>query len=120
MAFHIELAALHAVTAAANHTQGLKPVKATRRDLFRQPIGAREFKGIDAVVINPPRAGAQAQCQQLAASTVKTIVMVSCNPATFARDARTLIDGGYRIGTVHPIDQFLWAPHLETVTTFSR
>ncbi len=115
-----DVAALEALNIAARHSQGLKPLTTSRRDLFRQPLGVREFKGIDGVIINPPRAGAQNQCTQLAASTVKTIVMVSCNPTTFARDARILIDGAYTIGSVAPINQFLWSPHLEVVATFTN
>lgn len=130
LAYDNDQPAIEALTNAAHHTQGLKPLIAARRDLFRQPLGPLEFKGqagngqrakpIDGVVINPPRAGAKAQCEQLAKSAVRRIVMVSCNPATFTRDARLLIDGGYKIGPVAPIDQFLWSPHLEVVATFTR
>ena len=119
-AYDSDIDAIDALNKAAHHTQRLKPLTASRRDLFRQPLGVREFKGIDGVVINPPRAGALKQCEQLAASPVETVVMVSCNPVTFTRDARILISGGYSIGTVHPIDQFLWSPHLELVAAFTR
>jgi len=90
------------------------------RDLFARPYEGAELVGVDLVVFDPPRAGAKAQAEALAASAVPTVVAVSCNPATFARDARTLIDGGYRLDRVLPIDQFLWSPHIELVATFRR
>ncbi|MGI9406761.1 MAG: class I SAM-dependent RNA methyltransferase [Hyphomicrobiaceae bacterium] len=119
-AYDSDGAAIDALNDAVRHTQGLKPVQAMRRDLFRQPLGARELKGIGGVIINPPRAGARSQCLELAASDVKRVVMVSCNPTTFARDARILIDGGFSMSPVTPIDQFLWSHHVEVVATFSR
>ena len=79
-----------------------------------------ELKAFDAVVFDPPRAGARAQAEQLAASSVPRVVAVSCNPATLARDARILIDGGYRLTAVTPIDQFLWSAHVEAVAVFER
>jgi 23S rRNA (uracil1939-C5)-methyltransferase len=112
--------AIAALTAAARNSKGLKPVAAERRDLFRRPLLAQELDAFDAVMIDPPRAGAKAQCEQLAASKVRRIAAVSCNPATFARDARILIDGGYRLGRVTPVDQFLWSAHIELVAHFER
>src|SRR5205814_1623297 len=97
-----------------------KPVSAETRDLFRRPLVPQELSDIDAVVFDPPRQGALAQVQQLAASRVPVIVAVSCNAATFARDAQILIGGGYRIGTVEPIDQFKYSPHVELVARFVR
>jgi 23S rRNA (uracil1939-C5)-methyltransferase len=105
---------------AARNTQGLKPVTAERRDLFRRPLMTSEFKGFDAVVFDPPRAGAEAQCAELARSQVKKIVAISCNPLTLARDLSILIAGGYRVDKVTPIDQFLWSPHVEAVATLSK
>ncbi len=99
---------------------GLKPLQVERRDLARRPVRHDELTGFDAAVIDPPRAGAAAQCEALAASTIPLIASVSCNPATFARDARTLIDGGYRLESVTPLDQFLWSPHIELVGIFRR
>lgn len=99
---------------------GLKPVELLIRDLFRRPILPSELLKIEAVVFDPPRAGAAAQVEQLAKSEVPTIIGVSCNPATFARDARTLIDGGYELTRVTPVDQFLWSPHIELVGVFRR
>ncbi len=90
------------------------------RDLFRRPYLAEELNRFDAVLFDPPRAGAKAQAVQLAASAVPVVVGVSCNPATFARDARMLADGGYRLTDVTPIDQFLWSPHVELVGVFRR
>lgn len=78
------------------------------------------MKGLDAVVIDPPRAGAEAQAARLAASTVPVIAMVSCNPATFARDPRTLTEAGYRLDWVQVVDQFRWSVHVELAARFSR
>ncbi|KQZ97505.1 class I SAM-dependent RNA methyltransferase [Agrobacterium sp. CNPSo 3708] len=105
---------------AARNTPGLKPVTTERRDLFRHPLIAKELKLYDAVVFDPPRAGAEAQCKELARSTVKKIVAVSCNPLSFARDLSILVEGGYRITSVTPIDQFLWSPHVEAVATLEK
>ncbi|MFZ2467347.1 MAG: RNA methyltransferase, partial [Parvibaculum sedimenti] len=99
---------------------GLKPVEILMRDLFRRPFLPSELLKTDAVVFDPPRAGAAAQAEQLAKSAVPLVIGVSCNPATFARDARTLIDGGYRLTRVTPVDQFLWSPHIELVGIFRR
>jgi 23S rRNA (uracil1939-C5)-methyltransferase len=115
-----DAAAVAALRAAVATTPGLKPVTAETRDLFRRPLIPEELKGFDAVVFDPPRQGAEAQARQLAASKIGTIVAVSCNPATFARDARILIDGGYRLGTVTPIDQFRYSAHVELVARFTR
>ncbi|MGB8274276.1 MAG: class I SAM-dependent RNA methyltransferase, partial [Alphaproteobacteria bacterium] len=90
------------------------------RDLERRPLIARELSDFDAVVFDPPRPGAKAQAAEIAKSDVLTVVAVSCNPATFARDARTLADRGFRLGRVMPLDQFLWSPHVELVAAFSR
>ena len=105
---------------AQRTTQGLKPLAATARDLFRRPLVPQELRDYDAVVFDPPRQGAQAQSQQLASSRIARVVAVSCNPATFARDARILIDGGFRIDDVTPVDQFRHTPHVEIVARFRR
>ena len=89
--------AIAALQKAVNHTQGLKPVEAKVRDLFRDPLAPVELAPFDAVVFDPPRAGAEAQARELALSKVKTVVAVSCEPKTFARDAAILIEGGYRL-----------------------
>ncbi len=98
----------------------LKQVVVKHRDLFRRPLSVKELVGFDAVVIDPPRAGAQMQVEQLAQSNVQTIASVSCNPNTFARDARILVDGGYQLQSVLPVDQFLWSTHLELIGIFTR
>lgn len=105
---------------AARNTQGLKPVSVEKRDLFRRPMMLSELKNYDAVVFDPPRAGAEVQMKELARSNVKTVVAVSCNPLTLARDLRLLVDGGYRIKAVTPIDQFLWSPHVEAVALLQK
>lgn len=112
--------ALMALEAGRNRAAGLRQIVTKHRDLFRRPLTAAEFKGFDAVVIDPPRAGAQAQMAELAKSDAALIVSVSCNPNTFARDARLLADGGYSLESLLPIDQFLWSPHLELVGIFRR
>ena len=111
--------ALDALTRAAR-APGLKPVRTIRRDLFRHPMGAQELADFDAVLFDPPRQGAEAQARELARSNVPLIVAVSCNPATFARDARILADGGYRLRAVTPVDQFRHTAHVETVARFER
>ena len=98
----------------------MKPVKAEARDLFRRPLVPQELREVDVVVFDPPRQGAQAQSLQLAASKVGVVIAVSCNVATFARDARILVDGGFRIEGVSPVDQFRHTPHVEVVARFSR
>ncbi len=108
-------------THAVKNTQGLKPIKAEARDLFRRPLMPQELQDVDCVVFDPPRQGAQAQSQQLAASKIARVVAVSCNPATFARDARILLDGGFKLDSVTPVDQFRHTPHEEAWSrVFSR
>ena len=99
---------------------GLKPVETAARDLFRRPLVAPELKRFDAAVFDPPRQGAEAQARELANSAIPVVVAVSCHPATFARDARLLIDGGYRITAVTPVDQFRHSAHVEIVARFER
>ena len=98
---------------------GLKPVDAQTRDLFRRPFQAQELKA-DAIVFDPPRQGAETQAREIAKSKVKLVVAVSCNPTTFARDAKILCDGGYRLMKVTPIDQFRYSMHVELVAKFVR
>ena len=112
--------AIDALRRAAAATPGLKPVAAQQRDLFRRPLMPRELDRLDAVVFDPPRQGAEAQARALAASAVSTVVAVSCNPVTFARDARILVDGGYRIMHIVPVDQFLFSAHVEVVGAFEK
>jgi 23S rRNA (uracil1939-C5)-methyltransferase len=119
-AFDSDSGAVAALQKAATSTPGLKPIKAEARDLFRRPLVPQELRDYDAVVFDPPRQGAQAQVERLAAGKIPVVVAVSCNAATFARDARILIDGGYRIEGVTPVDQFRHTPHVELVARFVR
>ncbi|HVZ69214.1 MAG TPA: hypothetical protein VG891_07100 [Rhizomicrobium sp.] len=119
-AFDSDAAMIAALAAAARGARGLKPLAAERRDLFRRPLMAAELNSFDAVVLDPPRAGAAAQTEQIARSKVARAVYISCNPASFARDARTMIDGGYRLLAVTPVDQFLWSAQLELAARFER
>ncbi|TAK47191.1 MAG: class I SAM-dependent RNA methyltransferase [Xanthobacteraceae bacterium] len=120
VAYDSESGAIDALRKAAQATQGLKPVAAEARDLFRRPLMPTELSDIKAVVFDPPRQGAVAQARQLAQSRVPVIVAVSCNATTFARDARILIEGGYRLETVTPVDQFRHTPHAELVARLTR
>jgi len=115
-----DAAAIAAFDKALRKPRGLKKVSFERRDLFRRPLVLEELEPFDAVVFDPPRAGAQAQAELLAQSSVKTIVAISCNPATFARDIRLLLDGGYTLQSVTPVDQFLYSPHIEVVGVLIR
>jgi 23S rRNA (uracil1939-C5)-methyltransferase len=119
-AFDSDATAITALQQAAAATPGLKPVSAETRDLFRRPLAAQELRDIDVVVFDPPRQGSEAQCKQIAVGKIPVIVAVSCNVATFARDARILVNGGYRLETVTPVDQFRHSPHVELVAKFLR
>ena len=114
-----EVAMVAALDKAARATQGLRRVTTEVRDLFRRPLEPDEFKGVEAVVIDPPRAGAEAQTHALAAAKIPVIAAVSCNPVSFARDAKILINGGYRLDWVQVVDQFRWSSHVELVAKFS-
>lgn len=119
-AVEADAAALDPLARAAAHTLGLKPVTTETRDLFRRPLLAAELNRFAAAVIDPPRAGAQAQVSEIAKSGLAKVVHVSCNPVTFAREARTLIDAGFDMEPVDVVDQFLWSTHVELVATFRR
>jgi len=112
--------AIDAMTAAVNRSAGRINISANARDLERRPLALHDFKGIDGIVLDPPRAGAKAQCEALATSDVNKIAYVSCNPGTFARDARRLVDGGYTLLSVAPINQFPWSSHVELIGRFER
>ena len=90
------------------------------RDLYRRPLDGSELRHFDAVVLDPPRSGAEEQVRALASTTVARIAYVSCNPATFSRDARILVDGGYKLDWVKPVGQFRWSTHVELAASFSR
>jgi 23S rRNA (uracil1939-C5)-methyltransferase len=113
-------AALSALTSAARRTTKLKPVTTEIRDLFKRPLQARELARFDGIVLDPPRAGALAQARAIARSDVARIAYVSCNPESFARDARILVEGGYRIEWVTAVDQFLWSSHIELAALLRR
>lgn len=119
-AYESDAAALAALDKSWRSSSGLKAVTTQTRDLFRRPLEPDELNKFEAVVIDPPRAGAKAQCETLAESTVQRIAFVSCNPVTFARDAVTLDKAGFRLERVQVIDQFRWSPHVELVASFSR
>jgi 23S rRNA (uracil1939-C5)-methyltransferase len=112
--------AVRALTRAFATAPGLKSIVAETRDLDRRPLLVADLAKIDVAVFDPPRAGAQAQASQFAASKVGRVIAVSCNPVTFVRDAGILIAGGYRLERVAVVDQFLWSPHIELVAVFSR
>ncbi|MFZ4808647.1 MAG: class I SAM-dependent RNA methyltransferase [Hyphomicrobiaceae bacterium] len=112
--------AMAALTAAFRGATGLKPVEARVRDLFREPLSVKELADLDAVVLDPPRAGAKAQAERLARTKVARVVMVSCNPATLARDLAILVAGGYRLVAVTPVDQFVLSAHVEAVAVLDR
>lgn len=119
-AFDSDADAIAALRGAVKTTQGLKPIAAEARDLFRRPLVPQELRDYDAVVFDPPRQGAQAQARELAASKIARVVAVSCNPITFARDARILIDAGFAMDEVTPVDQFRHTTHVEVVAGFRR
>jgi 23S rRNA (uracil1939-C5)-methyltransferase len=109
-----------ALDRAARTTPGLRRLTLETRDLYRRPLEIDELAPFTGAVIDPPRAGAEAQVARLATAKVPVIAMVSCNPVTFARDARILVEGGYRLDSVQVVDQFRWSVHVELVARFSR
>lgn len=120
VAIDTEADALAALAVGVRGASGLKPVETRVRDLLREPLSPKELSGFDAVVFDPPRAGAKEQAERLARSAVKRVVAVSCNPVTLARDLETLIAGGYRLRGVTPVDQFVFTAHVEAVAILER
>ncbi|HZZ35750.1 MAG TPA: RNA methyltransferase [Caulobacteraceae bacterium] len=112
--------AIRALNAAIATAPGLGSISAETRDLERRPVLAQDLRSIDVALFDPPRAGAGPQTAELARSSVARVIGVSCNPATFARDARMLADAGFKLERVLPVDQFLWSPHIELVGVFAR
>ncbi len=112
--------AVAALRRGAGRSSGLRPIEAQVRDLFQRPLQTEELEAFDAVLFDPPRAGALAQARNLGRSRVPTVVAISCNVESFARDARILIDGGYVLEFVTPLDQFRFSPHVETIAAFRR
>ena len=98
----------------------INPVKTEMRDLFERPLTLKELKGFDAIVFDPPRAGALMQATEIARSRAPVVIGVSCNPVSFARDAAVLRDGGYELTEVTPVDQFVYSSHVELVGVFRR
>ncbi len=119
-AVETDAAALAALDAGWRGATGLRRITTETRDLFRRPLLPAELARFDAVVLDPPRAGADAQTSALAASPVPTVAAVSCNPVSFARDASRLISGGYVLDRLEVVDQFRWSPHIEIAATFTR
>ena len=117
--FEYDRPSVAAVDATARKLGGNR-VTVQLRDLFRRPLSTKELDAFDAIVLDPPRAGAAAQCAELAASKVKRVVYGSCDPGSFARDVRTLQDGGYRLEKLMPIDQFLWSAHVELIALLTK
>lgn len=115
-----EAAALAALDRGFRFAPGLKRVTTEKRDLFRRPLTFKDLEAFDGIVFDPPRAGAEDQSRQIARSGVPKVAAVSCNPVTLARDLRILIDGGYELVSVTPVDQFLWSPHVEAVALLER
>lgn len=115
-----EAAMTAALQAGANRAKGLKAVTTATRDLFRRPLLDDDMKGFDALVIDPPRAGAEAQTEQIAKAGPPRVAMVSCNPVTFARDVAMLLAAGYRLHWIDVIDQFRWSPHIEIAASLTR
>jgi 23S rRNA (uracil1939-C5)-methyltransferase len=119
-AYDSNAGAVAALRAAAQATQGLRRLEGVERDLFARPLSASELNGFDAVVFDPPRAGAPAQAAEIARSGVHIVVAVSCHAQSFARDAAILLKGGYVIREITPLDQFRYAAHVEIVAVFEK
>jgi len=117
-AFEVDREAVATVKAAINPAGLADIARIERRDLHRRPLTAGELSDVDLVVFDPPRSGAERQAVEVARSSVPRVVAISCNARTFARDARILIEGGYNLEYVQPIDQFLWSPHVELAAVF--
>jgi 23S rRNA (uracil1939-C5)-methyltransferase len=115
-----DAAALAALDRGYRFGTGLKRVTVEKRDLERRPLTFKELNGFDGLVFDPPRAGAEDQCRQIARSDVPLVAAVSCNPATLARDLSILIAGGYALKSVTPIDQFVWSAHVEAVALLEK
>ncbi|HZZ61336.1 MAG TPA: RNA methyltransferase [Roseiarcus sp.] len=115
-----DAASIAALERGAAMAVRLHRIVAETRDLFRRPLRTKELSSFDGALFNPPRAGAEAQAREFAASALPLVVAVSCNASTFARDARLLIEGGFRLETIAPLDQFRFSPHVEIAAVFRR
>jgi 23S rRNA (uracil1939-C5)-methyltransferase len=118
-AVELEKAALAALQ-SAGHVEGLKSISVETRDLHELPLTLAELKPFDGLCLDPPRAGAEQQCRLIAQSNIRAVAYVSCNPTSLARDAAHLIEGGYKLEQVSPVDQFVYSPHIEVVALFSK
>jgi 23S rRNA (uracil1939-C5)-methyltransferase len=119
-AFDADAEAIAALKAGAASARALRSLFAETRDLFRRPLRPEELENFDGALFDPPRAGAEAQARAFAASALPLVVAISCNAASFARDARVLIDGGFGVEAVTPLDQFRYSPHVEIAAVFRR
>lgn len=119
-AFDADKPAIEALGRAARATAGLRPIAAEARDLFRRPLLPHELNAYDAAVLDPPRAGAEAQVRQIQRSKLRSVVYVSCDPGSFSRDAALLAGAGFTLQQVTPVDQFAWSAHVELVGVFRR
>lgn len=113
-------AALKALERSAGHAGIGGQITTETRDLSRQPLMDKELEDVDLLVFDPPRAGAKEQAAEIAKSPIPVVIAISCNPSTFARDARTLVDGGYRLDAMMPVDQFTWSTHVEVAAVFKK
>ncbi len=120
LAVEYDKPALQALQHAIGLSEGLKPVEILERDLAIMPLSALELRGYDVVLFDPPRSGARSQVAELAKSDIPHLIAISCSPASFARDARILIDGGYELKSLTPFDQFLYSTHVELVGEFVK
>lgn len=119
-AFDSDRAAIECLSRATRMAQGLKPVSAAARNLFNAPLTPAELREFDWAILDPPRAGAEAQCRALMASQMKHVTYVSCDLQSFVRDAKTMTQGGFTLRSVTAVDQFKWTPHVELVGIFAR
>ena len=119
-AINSDMGAIEALQRAAARDAHSSGLRAERRDLFARPLQPSELAAFDAALFDPPRSGAEAQARAFAASTLSLVVAVSCNPETFARDARILVEGGFVAETATPLDQFRFSPHVEIIAVFRR
>ena len=120
LGYDADAAAIAALDASTRTVAMKHPIKTQVQNLFERPVMAKELKPYDVVIFDPPRAGAKMQAEEIAASDVACVVGVSCNPTSFARDAAILRDGGYALSQVTPVDQFVYAPHVELVGVFTK
>ena len=120
IAFEKSSKMLNALDFASRHNSSFRAIRTRSRNLFKNPVSKDELSSVDGAVVNPPRAGARSQCRELAKSNVSKIILVSCNPTTFALDSEILVNGSYKLASVCVIDQFRWSHHIEVLAIFSK